>query len=348
MKNIYLIISLFFLQTAYGETFYELNLKPGQWNVKPALFYIASVTDERPNKEKTGQALINNTIIPVRFKNSAEVDLFNFINANVNRDTTLIPLIFSIKKFEVIEKGTTANHKATFDFVFEISREINNKRYKIYDMQGKPELTMKGPYSNPHESNISEGLKSVFTGLNKWLNENPNFQPLARSAKVIVEQSRKYSGDTLAWSADYKLRWSDFMGTNPTGQYMAQSNCVFDYRLEPVMKNGIMELHLFLTSCFEKNNSWVKKGAQNDALLRHEQLHFDICELHIRKLRDEMVAADINPMEFGDVLNKLLEERWKIYQLDQQRYDAETEHGIVEKEQNRWEKEIEEKLRTEN
>jgi hypothetical protein len=135
MKYKYLIISILFLQTTFGETFHELNLKPGQWTVKPALFYIASVVDERANKEKTGQALVDNKIVPVKFKNSAEVDLFNFINETVSRDTTLIPLIFSIKKFELIETGTNAKHKATFDFQFELSREINNKKYKIYEMQ---------------------------------------------------------------------------------------------------------------------------------------------------------------------------------------------------------------------
>jgi hypothetical protein len=199
---------------------------------------------------------------------------------------------------------------------------------------------MQGPYANPHESNISESLKSIFNSLNKYLNENPDLPPLARGTSLIVEPPRKYSSDTITWTSDYKLSWSDFKGKNPSGQYMAQSNCVFDYRLEPKMKNGILELHLYLGACFERKSSWVKNGAQNDALLRHEQLHFDICEKHIRSLRNKMQTAILNPMEFSDVLNKLMEEVWNEYQIDQQKYDAETEHGIKEKEQKRWEEEV--------
>lgn len=341
MKYAYLLISFLVVQKSFGDTIHELNLKPGQWTIKPALFYISNVVDERADKQNTGQALENNKPVPVKFRNSAESDLLIFLNSTVSRDTNLIPLILSIKKFEVNETGTTASHKATFRFQFEIYREINSKRYKLYETQGSPELTMKGPYENPHENNISESLKNVFTGFNEWLNKNPDLPPLARSAKVILSKAKTYSGDTLTWSESYKLTWADFKGTNPSGPFMAQSNCVFDYRVDPKMNNGILELHLNLGACFERNSSWVKKGAQTDGLLMHEQLHFDICELNIRKLRKKMLSMTIlDPMAFDQQLKVVFEQGWNDYMREQQRYDDETQHGIVEKEQKRWEEEV--------
>lgn len=345
MKYTYLILSLIFLQASIGEDYYELNLKPGNWKIKPSLFYIHSVVDDRLEKRSPGQALVDNKMVPVKFKNSVERDLFDFLNASVSRDTTLIPLIISVKKFDVRETGTTASHKAGFDFQFEIFREINNKRYKLYESQGSPELTMRGPYTSPHEHNISESLKNVFTGFNEWLNENPDLPPMARSAKVILADAKRFSGDTISWTASYKLKWSDFKGTNPTGPFMAQSNCVFDYRLEPKMKNGILELHLNLAACFERNSSWVKKNAQTDGLLQHEQLHFDICELNIRKLRKKMQSISLETMEYDKQLHAVFEQGWQDYMAEQEKYDAETQHGIIEKEQKRWEEEVGNKLK---
>src|SRR5690606_40361550 len=66
-------------------------------------------------------------------------------------------------------------------------------------------------------------------------------------------------------------------------------------------------------SYFNPHLSWVVPASRNDYLLKHEQLHFDITELHARKLRREL--ANISVEKLGknakEVLNAYYEKMEK-------------------------------------
>jgi hypothetical protein len=326
------------LQTAVAES-YELKFRPADWKITPSSYYISSVIDERENKN-TGTALVDNKQVPVQFGSTLEDELFKLLSSGIRQDTTLVPLIFAVKKFELKETGTTANHKASFDFSFVIYREIDHKKYQLYESKGMPVLTMRGAYANPHERNIAESLKNVMTNFNDWLNSHPDLPPMARSVNLIFENPQSRWSDTLLWNPDYRLKWSDFKGTNINGPYMAQSNCLFYYKVDPRMNNGVLDLHVNLSAGFEKNHSWVKNDAKIESLLAHEQLHFDICEMHIRRIIRTMKGLNLNPVEFDSQFKNIFEAGWKSYQDDQALYDSETQHGIVSVEQKRWENKI--------
>jgi hypothetical protein len=343
MRFTHLALLLFVSFSANAQSFHELNLQAGQWNIKPRNYYYTAVEDERAVKESPGVVLENNKTIPVKFKKSLEADLLNFINGSVDKDTSLVPLVIGVRKFSVRETGTTVNHTANFEFEFAIYRIINNKKYSVYESQGNPVLTMKGAYENPHERNISETIKSILTKFNDYTNTHA-VPLLARKTKIFFEEDRKYSDDTIPWNPRYKLTWADFKGT-PSGSYMAESNCVFDYRVVPVMNESTLELHIYLNACFDKKHSWVQKGQEIESLLAHEQLHFDICQACILKIRRAMQQAVLNPIEFDSVLRQLFENGWNDYQKQSEAYDRETEHGTKDVEQNQWATRIRKEVR---
>jgi hypothetical protein len=333
-------VTLLSLRSAVAAT-YQINLVPEPWKFTPAQFYIAGIVDERSNRQTAGKALVGNDIVPAKFKVSLEDDLMKFINGSLKQDSTLVPLKLSFTKFEINESGTAMKHRATLSFTIKIFREIEGKRYQIYEAAGTPQIDMRGTYPAPHERNIGESLKSVLMNFNTWLNENKDLPPMAKGVRIVFDKLTDLPGnDTIIWSPGYRLKWSDFKGKNFNGRFMAQSNCVFTYFARPQMNEGILDLHITLNACFERKSSWVRKGSENDTLLRHEQLHFDICELNIRKIRQKMASLDINPMEYDIPFNRIFEEGWKDYQLQQQQYDDETEHGIDYDVQKRWEREI--------
>jgi len=341
-------LCLFFILSfvnADGQQRLTLEFSKENWNIKPSKYYISEVLDERENKSDAGKALSGNKITTIVFKNSLESDLLQLINSSTEQDTSKVPLVIAFDKLVLNETGTSSNHKATVDFSLKFYRVINEKKYKIFETNGKPHLEMRGPYQNPHEKIIREILKSTLKNFDTWINQHPDLQPLAKTVVVSFKKREGgISGDTIFWNDKYKLKWSDFKGKPDASPYMALSNCAFYYRANPIVNNGVMDLQISLDANFDKNSSWVKPNVNSDTLLAHEQLHFDICELYIRKLKKRILENEYNPMEFDARIKILFDEIWKEYMLQQQKYDEETLHGIVSIQQQKWQMDITEQL----
>jgi hypothetical protein len=344
-KVILAFFILFGLNTSAQEI-YTIEFSKDKWDYKPSLYYISDVIDERSDTTMNGQVLSGNKFIKANFKNSLSQDLKKLIVDNTKQDTTLVPLVLAFDKLILSETGNTASHKATVDFSLKIYRIISGKKYKAFETNGKPELDMRGPFQNPHEKIIREILKSTLKSFDMWINEHPDQPPLAKSVKVFFDKKENFnSGDTIFWNKEYRLKWSDFRGKPDATPFMAQSNCAFTFKPQQSVKDGIMELHVFLNANFDKNSSWVKPGQQKDSLLAHEQLHFDICEVYIRKLKKTMLDFTFNPMEMNEQIRIMFESAWKDYQDAQQKYDDETMHGLISDKQLVWRMDISEQLK---
>ena len=119
---------------------------------------------------------------------------------------------------------------------------------------------------------------------------------------------------------------------------------MFSYKSKIEYKSGIMELSLFLYPCFTKKASWVIAKNKQDGLLSHEQLHFDICELYIRKLRKTISELQLSLMDPAGQIRIQFDQAWNDYQQAQGLYDEESRHGLIEKEQKRWEELVQKEL----
>src|SRR6478735_12542620 len=84
--------------------------------------------------------------------------------------------------------------------------------------------------------------------------------------------------DILIWSSAYKLKWSDFKG-KPDPHQMQYAQTFYGMEVE---KNYVISYEEKVTAYVDRNKSWVKDSTKSS--LRHEQLHFDIAELHARKM----------------------------------------------------------------
>jgi hypothetical protein len=81
-------------------------------------------------------------------------------------------------------------------------------------------------------------------------------------------------------------------------------------------------------------------------LLEHEQLHFDIAEVVVRKIRARFQDFKNACAEVGgtDPIQEMIVEADRELQEEQQRYDRETGHGINAGAQDRWRRRIRELL----
>jgi hypothetical protein len=335
------ILLLLLRPVSAGNASYIIELKSEKWNINPRDYYIAAVTDDRIEKKDAGRAYMNGKPVPATFGNSLESDLMKFFSESVEFDTSKVPLIMSFEKFRLNETGSMSKHTVSLLFAITFYRETGGKRYKIFEINGNPDLAIKGAYPNPQEKVISASMRNAFENFNKWIEENRDISSLAKSVEVIaLPQEHQLKGDTIIWSSEKKLTWKDFNGKVPNTNYGAQSNCMFTYSMDPEVKDGVIKLKMKAFACFSRYTSWVKDDKQQDDLLAHEQLHFDICELFMRQLRKKLFTTSLNPMEYDKQIRDFFNAEWDSYQDEQKIYDTETRHGLEKDIQEKWKKNI--------
>lgn len=148
---------------------------------------------------------------------------------------------------------------------------------------------------------------------------------------------------TILWHEGNPLEWKDFKARPDGGsKFSALTSATFDIKAKPA---GQAAVEIRITSKFNPTGSWVKKGKKKDELLRREQLHFDICEMHARELRKKIQSNSWNAKSFSKKFNKLVKKEFKLYKQTQSAYDKETKHSINKSEQASWESDIENRLK---
>lgn len=144
--------------------------------------------------------------------------------------------------------------------------------------------------------------------------------------------------EKIFWIED-GLTWNDFQGNvDNSSPFNANTNAGLSFAWGVKNDNGVIELTYEVTSYFNPGLSWVKKDSYNDHLLRHEQLHFDITELHARKLRKKV--AEINISQLGKdpriVITRVYQSVEKERSAMQQKFDRESKHNLDKDAEARW------------
>lgn len=171
-------------------------------------------------------------------------------------------------------------------------------------------------------------------------------QTLLFSLIVFLTLSADTLEERIAWSDDYHLVWSDFKGQPKTGDYVAStsSGLSFSYGFKTI--NGIptSEFTYEVTCYFYPEGSWFVPGRVNERVLSHEQTHFDISELHARKLRKRIEDFDfsINVKEELDELYAQIERERRAMQAT---FDLETDHSTLLAEERAWEAKVQQQLK---
>ena len=153
----------------------------------------------------------------------------------------------------------------------------------------------------------------------------------------------------MAWSSDYKLQWSDFQGApnnNSDAAATTASGITFSYRLSETDGN-ITDFVADVTAHFYPNKSWYKPEQVSNHILEHEQLHFDITELHARKLRQQISKLSVSN-SVGNKLDALHVQILQELSTMQNNYDAASDFSRNREQQKFWNDSITEQLNTLN
>ena len=153
------------------------------------------------------------------------------------------------------------------------------------------------------------------------------------------------SKETMTWNASRKLTWSDFKANpNPSSGAVAltASGITFGYSVKTSGKR-IVDFSASVEAHFYPNKSWYIKERANTYILKHEQLHFDITELYVRKFRQQLDGLVVN-QNIKIQMNQIHKAINDALDNTQRTYDEQSNHSINLEAQKYWEAYITEEL----
>jgi hypothetical protein len=101
-------------------------------------------------------------------------------------------------------------------------------------------------------------------------------------------ENKLYASD-IDWSTDRPLTWEDFQGeVFRKSRYKAYSVSSISYKFTWHEQEDEIKVDLNAKAYFSTFLSWSKKRKRTPELLAHEQLNFDITELHCRYFKERV------------------------------------------------------------
>jgi hypothetical protein len=149
--------------------------------------------------------------------------------------------------------------------------------------------------------------------------------------------------DAFPWAARRPLTWADFRGVPPSESGIVAAETA--YTLIHGTRCAGDRFEFLVVAAFRPQQSWVRHAilrtpADSARALRHEQTHFDLTEVHARRLRRyyaEVIApCRISTSDLSSVADRIARDE----KAAQAEYDAETENGRNAAIQARWDKDV--------
>jgi hypothetical protein len=160
------------------------------------------------------------------------------------------------------------------------------------------------------------------------------------SVTIGFAQQNKREGNEILWRAERPLAWADFKGASGKVQNNEAAFVGTQISFATTITKDQDSVLVTVESFMIKNRSWKLKTAISDYLLKHEQLHFDICELFARKLRKQIGEMTPNIRTFNSEITKMFKKCDKDLSAYQKQYDKETNHSLIAEKQEEWNQKI--------
>jgi hypothetical protein len=161
---------------------------------------------------------------------------------------------------------------------------------------------------------------------------------------VLVSLAFTKEEESIAWSPNYILTWKDFKALpNYNSGAAAVTASGISYSLSAYILGDKTEVDCKVFAYFYPKQSWYKKEHSNDIILAHERLHFDITELHARKMRRMIANA-----KFDGNVKQTIKQMYNqvIKELDSMQgvYDAQTNYSRNIEQQKAWQQKVKQLL----
>lgn len=163
--------------------------------------------------------------------------------------------------------------------------------------------------------------------------------PLANNTPAKAAETRTV--EKISWSDSRRLTWEDFKGVPETDNphhALTAANLAVDAKCNS-------NAFTYEVKCvFLPEESW-SKNKKSASLLGHEQLHFDLTEVHARQLRKKLKALGTNCSNMKGNLNTTVSSAFKEWKAEQDLFDKSCSHGLNKEEEALWAANIAQRLK---
>ncbi len=154
----------------------------------------------------------------------------------------------------------------------------------------------------------------------------------------------QHEPEKIHWNENKKLSWEDFRGKpQRTAVFVASSNTGIGFHYSYSLSNGEVEVKYSVESFFYPKQSWYLPEKVSPYILKHEQTHFDISELHARILRKNLDDKNFSKKiktEIEAIYNETEQQRRAM----QTKFDSETAHSRNTEKEIQWENYVAQQL----
>jgi uncharacterized protein DUF922 len=154
----------------------------------------------------------------------------------------------------------------------------------------------------------------------------------------------QHNSEKIFWNENQKLSWEDFRGKPvPSASFVASTNTGISFQYSYSIKNGDINVEYSVESFFNPEGSWYIPQRVNAHILRHEQAHFDISELHARMLRKKLYGKKFSKRIKSEI-ESIYQEIEQKRRAMQTKFDAESDHSRNQEKEAFWQQYISQQL----
>jgi len=142
----------------------------------------------------------------------------------------------------------------------------------------------------------------------------------------------------MLWSESSQLTWNNFKGQVEKDTDVVAttaSGITFSYSIKKT-DNRVVNFSTIVLGHFYPDKSWVKQEKVDNHILAHEQLHFDITELHVRKFKHQIEKLRVSNA-ISLELDNLHQEINVALSKMQNNYDSQSDYSRNLSHQAEWE-----------
>ncbi|MCC8424360.1 DUF922 domain-containing protein [Mucilaginibacter sp. UR6-11] len=148
----------------------------------------------------------------------------------------------------------------------------------------------------------------------------------------------------IKWDKNRPLTWDDFKGpVDMNSPHDAVTSCQVAYNYHCRHIDSVYVVTVAINSWFDCQASWAVKRMENEDILKHEQVHFNIHELYMRRLAAAFKAARFTA-DYRREVRWIFDDVMREARAAQTKYDEQTEHSRDAKLQAYWDSYVQTQL----
>lgn len=334
-----------------------ISLRPETVSFTPTEYYIAEVIDDRSDKSSVGRwaTASNQPLTAVNLSGGAAANIQQFIKQSLRQNTKLRRVALHITDLQLTESNPQnrpfTEGRISFGVAFYLLRSEDAYSTPAKLTEFRNTIRYSRPLSQPAvvEQSIRQSLVASLKYFNDYMNrESKNDERLASDIKVVFNDyiHNRANDDTVFYELSRPLTWKDFQATpRPMSRYAAEVNPNFAYTGRSSVNHGVITVSLTVKVFTLKSGSWARDIAKNEYSLNHEQRHFDIAKIVAERFKKKVAPDSLTIEDYNSIIQYQFIESYREMNKLQEKYDGETNHGLNQAEQARWNQWIDAELK---